>query len=1480
MKPVTKKNTLFFPALLLVCLLLIVPVKDLMTDVYADVTDYTVQLLEITESGVSDLESTGSPHPDLVIETMSMKQFTASREDLNGRYDAIYVGRGLYSKDGVQNASGNTKNVMNDITELKAHEIMDDYINKGLYVFFHNQPFLNQTAAQRGVLYNTFNTYRSDTPRTNVVFIQDTEIAALTVALADKHSRYAPGLRQRPSLSITNRNEIKDYVQGSRIYSAGDTLNFNINVSNVVDIARKPVIAKLLLSEDPGLLTEEDVVASATINHNTNNVITYKLPAAYSGLMHWKLEIMDTVSGQQFKDYDSGIIRYRHNKSVIKILQVGTGVSLPANLLNSDDYQLNLSTLSVADFNTYISNHSAASPKYGLNGTYDTLIVNYSDMFSTGTAFSASAKTAIKEFASGNKRGVIYLFNAGTSSSGNWESDVQQSGQQNPVLAANPGTLDQPAKLVAVNSPSYVQYPVYISEVDKATQALTSLSGLALSGNRNLSLTLDLEDRNVIPLYNLASETRDTHDSYNHYMAYSKGNEIYMGNRQLFAGSTSVVWNQLLVNSIHNLYITSNHSPEITLNSPALAGFPSYQKQFVLNYSVKDPDLVDTDLITSVRFKSNGSYLANLKLDETAVKSGSSISRTFSNPLPGGGTLQIEITAKDSHGAATTKLFNVSITQTQAPKANLDIRKRISSANMADGKVEVNEAFSMEYTILPTSIPVANVNAADRTSTTLTVSDVRFEDLLPSNIAVVNALPDGMSSTGTVSSGVVLSKNLGHITYKLNSSTQTFEPERTTPFIFTVELKVTAAGKYSLAGATLNFEDIHRAAFEPDKSTSGSTLGIAGDYNIFALASMDTSLGGFNVDGSIAAAQDIITGNKYGSFIFNPSGEMVAGQDIYYNDQVNSDTGVTINGNITYGRNFIKNVRSLSSIKGTISQGTPIDFDTTGNYLRSFSAQLSNLTPRISVETINGNQLKFKGTNPTTNIFQIDASRFTQYGGIIFDIPKDSAAIVNIAGSQVAIEGMWTQFTNQNTSNEIYAKNILYNFYEAKQINFTGELYGSILAPNANISFVRGNTYGTMIISSINYPAPQNGSVNAHMATFKGTVPNPPTPTPTPFPRATMNFPSIHLEAVKKVSGVQLEADDVTIYVGETRKLIATVTPADADNQRLEWETNVPAIVSVDRISGIIEGLAVGKSIITVRATDTISSNRPSDTIEVTVVERPSLAPTLEITGKDTAIVGEPVNLHAVYSHHDDLNIKYSWTITSGGQLLDQNDSNITFSADHSGTYTVTASIINTITNLEIIKTAKVITVTHPATSIEIKGDTQVLVGKFLDLDLLHTPEDADPLGEVTWQLVQDGEYATLTNITNTKYRVTANYIPGKKVTVTATIGNLVDEHQIDIIELLSLQFNPAELTIAPGQHDALLNRLYPNPTSIKINDIAGDLTWANQNDQVVKLEPGGNITGLTLGDSEVTVTYKLPNSDKTVTAKITIKVRNSVDRY
>lgn len=85
---------------------------------------------------------------------------------------------------------------------------------------------------------------------------------------------------------------------------------------------------------------------------------------------------------------------------------------------------------------------------------------------------------------------------------------------------------------------------------------------------------------------------------------------------------------------------------------------------------------------------------------------------------------------------------------------------------------------------------------------------------------------------------------------------------------------------------------------------------------------------------------------------------------------------------------------------------------------------------------------------------------------------------------------------------------------------------------------------------------------------------------------------------------VSLSASSVSMYVGDTRTLTATISPENATNKQLTWTSNKPGVVSVDA-NGNLRAVGVGVATITVR---TASGAEAACT--VTVSNRPTVDPT------------------------------------------------------------------------------------------------------------------------------------------------------------------------------------------------------------------------------------------------------------------------------
>ncbi|GAP71762.1 M6 family metalloprotease [Candidatus Symbiothrix dinenymphae] len=82
----------------------------------------------------------------------------------------------------------------------------------------------------------------------------------------------------------------------------------------------------------------------------------------------------------------------------------------------------------------------------------------------------------------------------------------------------------------------------------------------------------------------------------------------------------------------------------------------------------------------------------------------------------------------------------------------------------------------------------------------------------------------------------------------------------------------------------------------------------------------------------------------------------------------------------------------------------------------------------------------------------------------------------------------------------------------------------------------------------------------------------------------TVTFQHANLAYVP-VTGVALNADSATLFVGQTLQLTGNVLPMSADSQRVTWTSSLPAVATVDD-NGLITAIAIGTATITVETAE------------------------------------------------------------------------------------------------------------------------------------------------------------------------------------------------------------------------------------------------------------------------------------------------------
>ncbi|MCI7307333.1 Ig-like domain-containing protein, partial [Alistipes senegalensis] len=189
------------------------------------------------------------------------------------------------------------------------------------------------------------------------------------------------------------------------------------------------------------------------------------------------------------------------------------------------------------------------------------------------------------------------------------------------------------------------------------------------------------------------------------------------------------------------------------------------------------------------------------------------------------------------------------------------------------------------------------------------------------------------------------------------------------------------------------------------------------------------------------------------------------------------------------------------------------------------------------------------------------------------------------------------------------------------------------------------------------------------------------------------------------VTGVTLDKSSISILVGASETLAATVSPKDAANKKVSWKSDKPEIATVDA-NGKVTGVKAGEATITVTTEDggktATCKVTVSDTeIKVTGVTLNKTALTLNIGASET--------LSATVAPADATNKKVTWK--SSDAAVATVDTNGKVTAVKAGEATITVTTEDggkTATCKVTVKTATIavtgVTLNKTATSLLVGG--------------------------------------------------------------------------------------------------------------------------------------------------------------------------------
>ncbi|WP_129079781.1 DUF5057 domain-containing protein [Anaerobacillus alkaliphilus] len=631
-------------------------------------TSMKKRVLEIVDSGESQLKSVlGTSGYE--IDTIRMKRFVALREELDGKYDFIYIGSGNYSTAQVPTEQTfNTTNLMNDITNLKADEIINDYINKNQLVILHNDTITKNNDK----LKNKFIKYTTE-QRNNVKFINNVnEISSIVTNFYQQNDL-------RPRVQIIEAP--KEYPD-SKSYQANEVISFRFNVNRKTT---NELTANLYIDANFNHTFASNELVQAVVVSGSEGVIQYKLPKGYSGLRYWKLEIVDRNT--RLKDYVTGVFQFKGEKVNIKVLQVTSGENDNSRLtrsqnmnqsyLSTNDYHIHIDTVSMQNFTD--SAHRFSHTK--LNGNYNMIIFGFNDSYDRNTTLTGNAAKSVQAFIN-TGQSVMFTHDTIDGTRDNsikvWKDHFQPiTGQIAPKTNLGRGASASTTNTKKVNSGLLTQFPYNLAD------------NIKIATTHNQYYTLNLEDPSVIPWYNITGSSRDVDDSWNHYYTYSKGTVTFSG-----TGHTNNSFpdeeQKLFVNTMFRAFLGANTAPGMNIISPGEGRHHLSSQNLELVYEAFDLDLTDRQLKTRV-------YINNSKepiYTNNQVANGAIVRYTIGHEHLTVGTTTIRIEVEDSSGAIAIRERIINVQE-----AELNISKTVNKTRaLIDESVTVTYSISLNNT--------------------------------------------------------------------------------------------------------------------------------------------------------------------------------------------------------------------------------------------------------------------------------------------------------------------------------------------------------------------------------------------------------------------------------------------------------------------------------------------------------------------------------------------------------------------------------------------------------------------------------------------------------------------------------------------------------------------------------------------------------------------------------------------------------------
>jgi len=331
------------------------------------------------------------------------------------------------------------------------------------------------------------------------------------------------------------------------------------------------------------------------------------------------------------------------------------------------------------------------------------------------------------------------------------------------------------------------------------------------------------------------------------------------------------------------------------------------------------------------------------------------------------------------------------------------------------------------------------------------------------------------------------------------------------------------------------------------------------------------------------------------------------------------------------------------------------------------------------------------------------------------------------------------------------------------------------------------------------------------------------------------------------VTGVTVSPTSLSLTEGDTGDLTATVSPADAENKGVTWDSSDKSVATVS--NGKVTALKAGSATVTVKTLDGGFTAMCAVTVAAKIIDVSSVSVSKT---ELTLVEGDSETITATVAPDDATDKTVTWS-TSDAAVATVDGGKIT--AVKEGTATITAKAGAKTAECKVTVEKKVIAVE----SVELdKTEAELVEGETLTLVATVKPDDATDK-TVVWS-TSDESVATVADGV-----VTA--VKEGTATITATSGEKSATCKLTVnkkvIAVESVELDKTEAELAEGDSLTLVATVKPDDATDKT------VVWSTSDETVATVDGG-----LVIAVKEGTATITAKSGEKTASCALTVKAK------